>query len=102
VVSIPSSISRVGPANLGMVSSPGAIEIPANAIQSFKPAEVGQFKGVNFILGKATIDKAGGKSEEVNVIAIAQGSQGKYLLVPPNSTPEAVLSLAKIPNSRVV
>jgi hypothetical protein len=101
VVSIPSSVSRVGPASLGAISSTGAIEIPASAIQSFKPAEVGQFKGVNFILGKASIDKTGGNSEEVNVIAIAQGSQGKYLLVPPNSTPEAVLSLAKIPNSRV-
>jgi hypothetical protein len=101
VSSISSSSSGIGSVALGLVSGTGIVEIPPKAIQSFKPAEVGQVKGVNFILGKATVDKAGGGSEEVNVLAIAQGNKGKYILVPPNSTPESVLGLLRNPNSRV-
>jgi hypothetical protein len=103
VVSIPSSPPRVGPVSLGASLSHATLEIPASAIQALKPTEVGQFNGMNFILGKATVDKTGGRSEDITVIAIAtkQGHPGRYLVVPPNSTPEAVLSLLRSPNPNV-
>jgi hypothetical protein len=94
------SSPSTGQINFGTPSNLGAGEIPQKSIQTFKPEKVGQSNGVNFIFGKAMVDGPNGPTS-VNVVAIAQGDHGKYLVVPPNSTPEAVAGLLRNTNSKV-
>jgi hypothetical protein len=102
VIRVPLSPLQIASVALGTPDPKSIGNIPPKDVLAFKPVEFGKSHNVNYILGKATIDMpGGGGTSEVNVIAIAQGnnsSQGKYLLVPPNSTPDAVLSLLRSQN----